>query len=307
MKEMDSQSKLSLKLQAYQYLKTKILNCEYRPNEFLNEQKLCAEMGNISRTPMRDALGRLEQEGLITILPKKGLMVSGITEEDVHSMFEMRLLVEPYALRTYGNLIPREQLEAYTELMHHPERIDDFCKSDDDFHELLMSSLPNKYLRSGYDRITGLNTRFRIMTGKVSMINQDQTCEEHLEILNAALSDNWNTAADGHDAVCLSSLEGCHAVLHVGDGGVGLDLAVNSVGEVCSIQQVGDFLGHTKLDQVGVRADKSLLVAAGGQLGNDVLNGTVAMVGNGVQNNAVSHNYFPPNHSARLPAGSLCC
>ena len=40
-------------------------------------------------------------------------MVSGITEEDVHSMFEMRLLVEPYALRTYGNLIPREQLEAY--------------------------------------------------------------------------------------------------------------------------------------------------------------------------------------------------
>ena len=180
MKEMDSQSKPSLKLQAYQYLKTKILNCEYRPNEFLNEQKLCAEMGNISRTPM----------------PKKGLMVSGITEEDVHSMFEMRLLVEPYALRTYGNLIPREQLEAYTELMHHPERIDDFCKSDDDFHELLMSTLPNKYLRSGYDRITGLNTRFRIMTGKVSMINQDQTCEEHLEILNAALSDNWNTAAD---------------------------------------------------------------------------------------------------------------
>ena len=87
------------------YLKTKILNCEYRPNEFLNEQKLCAEMGNISRTPMRDALGRLEQEGLITILPKKGLMVSGITEEDVHSMFEMRLLVEPYALRTYGNLL----------------------------------------------------------------------------------------------------------------------------------------------------------------------------------------------------------
>ena len=71
MKETESQTKLSLKLQAYQYLKTRILNCEYRPNEFLNEQKLCAEMGNISRTPMRDALGRLEQEGLITILPKK--------------------------------------------------------------------------------------------------------------------------------------------------------------------------------------------------------------------------------------------
>ena len=151
MKETEAQAKLSLKLQAYQYLKTKILNCEYRPNEFLNEQKLCAEMGNISRTPMRDALGRLEQEGLITILPKKGLMVSGITEEDVHSMFEMRLLVEPYALRTYGSEIPQEELAAFTELMHNPDRIDDFCKADDDFHELLMSTLPNKYLRSAYD------------------------------------------------------------------------------------------------------------------------------------------------------------
>ena len=60
------------------------------------------------------------------------------------------------------------------------------AKSDDDFHELLMSTLPNKYLRSAYDRITGLNTRFRIMTGKVSMINREQTCEEHLEILDAA-------------------------------------------------------------------------------------------------------------------------
>ena len=40
-------------------------------------------------------------------------MVSGITEEDVHSMFEMRLLVEPYALRTYGADIPREELERF--------------------------------------------------------------------------------------------------------------------------------------------------------------------------------------------------
>ena len=218
MKEIESQAKLSLKLQAYQYLKTKILNCEYRPNEFLNEQKLCAEMGNISRTPMRDALGRLEQEGLITILPKKGLMVSGITEEDVHSMFEMRLLVEPYALRTYGNEIPQEELAAFTELMHNPDRIDDFCKADDDFHELLMSTLPNKYLRSAYDRITGLNTRFRIMTGKVSMINLEQTCEEHLEILDAATKGDWNTAADAlqkHLEIARDKAEGVIKVIRL--------------------------------------------------------------------------------------------
>ena len=52
MKETETQAKLSLKLQAYQYLKTKILNCEYRPNEFLNEQKLCAE--KIGRASCRE-------------------------------------------------------------------------------------------------------------------------------------------------------------------------------------------------------------------------------------------------------------
>lgn len=218
MKETEAQAKLSLKLQAYQYLKTKILNCEYRPNEFLNEQKLCAEMGNISRTPMRDALGRLEQEGLITILPKKGLMVSGITEEDVHSMFEMRLLVEPYALRTYGADIPQEKLEHFVRMMHEPDVIEDFCKADDDFHELLMSTLPNKYMRSAYDRITGLNTRFRIMTGKVSMINREQTCEEHLEILEPALKGDWNTAADAlqkHLEIARDKAEGVIKVIRL--------------------------------------------------------------------------------------------
>lgn len=48
-------------------------------------------------------------------------MVSGITEEDVHSMFEMRLLVEPYALRTYGADIPREELEHFVQMMHEPD------------------------------------------------------------------------------------------------------------------------------------------------------------------------------------------
>ena len=90
MKEMDSQSKPSLKLQAYQYLKTKILNCEYRPNEFLNEQKLCAEMGNISRTPMRDALGRLEQEGLIYPVRGKGNFVAETTRIQEKSREDFR-------------------------------------------------------------------------------------------------------------------------------------------------------------------------------------------------------------------------
>ena len=222
MKEPDNNAKPSLKLQAYQYLKTRILNCEYAPSQFLNEQKLCAEMGNISRTPMRDALGRLEQEGLITILPKKGLMVSPITDEDVHSIYEVRLLVEPYALRVYGALLPRQELEKFVALMKDPASIPDadFYAADDAFHDLLISTLPNKYLRSAHDSITGQNTRFRIMTGKVGMISRKDTCEEHLAILGPAIAGDWGAAADAltrHLELARDKAEQTLARIHLGE------------------------------------------------------------------------------------------
>ena len=190
MKETDTTTKPSLKLQAYHYLKSKILSCEYAPSQFLNEQKLCAEMGNISRTPMRDALGRLEQEGLIAILPKKGLMVSPITDEDVHSIYEVRLLVEPYALRVYGSLLPREELEKFVYLMENPETIPDFYAADDAFHDLLISTLPNKYR------------------------------EEHLAILRPALEGDWNGAAAAltlHLELARDKAEQTLARIHLGE------------------------------------------------------------------------------------------
>ena len=83
--------------------------------------------------------------------------------------------------------------------------------------------------------------------------------------------------------------DSCHAVLHVGDGGVGLDLAVNSIGKVCSIQQIGDLLGDTELDQVGVGADEDLLVATTLELAGDLLDGAGTMIRDGIENETISH------------------
>ena len=62
--------KINLKTQAYITIKQKIATCEYAPGTFLSEELLVEEL-KISRTPIRDALGRLEQEGLLEIRPKK--------------------------------------------------------------------------------------------------------------------------------------------------------------------------------------------------------------------------------------------
>ena len=63
-------AKTNLKTLAYKTIKQKIVTCEYAPGMYLNEEILTEEL-KISRTPIRDALSRLEQEGLIEIKPKK--------------------------------------------------------------------------------------------------------------------------------------------------------------------------------------------------------------------------------------------
>ena len=97
--------KKSLKQQAYDEIKRKIVTCEYAPNTLLNEELLREEL-HVSRTPIRDALSRLEQKGLITILPKKGIMVSSLSINDINMVFEVRMMYEPYALLHYGSRIP---------------------------------------------------------------------------------------------------------------------------------------------------------------------------------------------------------
>ncbi|MFR9068375.1 MAG: FCD domain-containing protein [Faecalibacterium prausnitzii] len=72
------------------------------------------------------------------------------------------------------------------------------ARPDDEFHELLMSTLPNKYMRSAYDRITGLNTRFRIMTGKVEHDQPGSRPATSIcrKFWRPALAGDWDSAAD---------------------------------------------------------------------------------------------------------------
>ncbi len=190
--------KQSLKLQAYQYLRDKILSCAYAPGERLNEQQLCAEMGNISRTPMRDAISRLEQEGLIVILPKKGLMVAEVKAEDIQHIYEVRLLVEPYALRRYGSAIPRAALEACRTalLAQAPEQSRvAFCAADDAFHALMISALENPYLQGAYANIAALNSRLRLLSDRRAAYRTTQTVTEHLAVLDACIIGDYDAAA----------------------------------------------------------------------------------------------------------------
>ncbi len=189
--------KESLKLKCYNEIKEKIISCEYAPNALISEEVLRDELG-VSRTPIRDALSRLEQEGLIQILPKKGIMVAGLSLGEINSIFEVRMMYEPYVLLNYGyRLNDDKMLEFYNVFTQagtlKPEQS---IKIDDDFHTFLMSSSPNRYILHTYGLIQNQNSRFRVMTGEQPDDRLMHTNREHLAIVKACLRKDWPASAE---------------------------------------------------------------------------------------------------------------
>ncbi len=183
---------------AYDFIKKRILSCEYAPGLHLNEQQLCEAMGGISRTPVRDAVSRLEQEGLLDILPKKGILVSELRFGDINRIFEVRMLLEPYVLRRYGNNLDTDQLRYFAQIMSDHTKIpfDSFYDLDDQFHNFVMSAMHNQYLIDAYQNISNLNQRLRMLSGTLVENRLADTFTEHRAIIRACQQQNWELAAE---------------------------------------------------------------------------------------------------------------
>ena len=95
---------------AYEHLKTAILSGRLSPKERLTEEHLAETLG-VSRTPVREALYKLEAEGLIRPLKTRGFIVSGDSKEEVTELFELRAILEGYALGIISERITEESLQ----------------------------------------------------------------------------------------------------------------------------------------------------------------------------------------------------
>lgn len=182
-------AKQTLKQYAYTSIKDKILTCEYRPNSFLNEDLLCEEL-KISRTPVRDALSRLEHERLVTILPKKGFLVAPVTSDDINMVFEGRLLLETYIIENYCSNIPTEVIDRMKLLS---EQYSNAIKNDEEhlyydldnaFHMCFISQCPNHYFLQTYEMFQDHDRRLRVLTGTSLSKRLLSTISEHKTILS---------------------------------------------------------------------------------------------------------------------------
>jgi len=101
----------------YQQLKSSILSGLFGPKERLTEEHLAEQLG-VSRTPIREALSKLEAEGLVQPFQKRGFIVYGDSREEIEELFEIRAILEGYALRVISGKLTEEllgQLEGFVQ------------------------------------------------------------------------------------------------------------------------------------------------------------------------------------------------
>lgn len=104
----------SLREEAYEILKQRIITGQFRPGEALSEAAVSAAL-NLGRTPVRQAFDRLMHDGLVEVLPRKGIMVCPITRDAVRDMVAVRLLNEGFCARLAAERADASVIDALTD------------------------------------------------------------------------------------------------------------------------------------------------------------------------------------------------
>jgi DNA-binding GntR family transcriptional regulator len=128
-----------------------IIDGVLRPGERLMESQLAEQLG-VSRTPVREAIRKLELEGFVVMIPRKGAYVAGISLKDIADVFEVRAALEALATVLAAERITEEELEELERILVRKaeiieqQEIELFIESDKKFHEILYRASRNQRL-----------------------------------------------------------------------------------------------------------------------------------------------------------------
>ena len=142
----------SLRIRVFNAIENAILDGEYKDGDSLNELRLSKELG-VSRTPVREAIMQLELEGLVRNVPNKGAVVVGVTDQDIHDIYEIRKRIEGLASRLCAVSITDDELRALEQIVDLQEfyllknDTEQIWKLDSDFHKIIYDSSRSRPLR----------------------------------------------------------------------------------------------------------------------------------------------------------------
>jgi DNA-binding GntR family transcriptional regulator len=199
----------SLTEQATALLRRDILTTVLAPGETLSEAQAAERLG-LGKAPVRAALARLAEEGLIQAMPRRGWVVALVTIRDIHEVFDLRLLLEPEAARRAAGRVDAEalrRLDAVCAAGYRPEDADSalgFLDANRAFHVAVADLSGNGRLARQIGRLLDESTRMLVLGLK----RRDRTGEmahEHAALIEAlALGRADAAAALMHEQVAAS-------------------------------------------------------------------------------------------------------
>ena len=205
--EMNMNEYLPLRDVVFNTLRSAILRGELEPGERLMEIALANKLG-VSRTPIREAIRKLELEGLVVMIPRKGAEVSCITEKDLCDVLEVRAALEKLAIQLACQRMTGDQLEElkekcliFREAISSSEiDVTDLAQKDMDFHDVIFQATGNARLI----QLLG-NLREQIYRYRLEFL-KDTSTHEHL----AAEHDKIVDALDKKNETAACELVGMH-------------------------------------------------------------------------------------------------
>lgn len=184
-------SRQSLPQAIYAALRQDILNGVYQPGESLRQEAL-ATYFDASRVPVREALGRLEAEGLVSLRPRRGYVVASLDIDDIEEIFHLRMILEEHAgfvatrVRTDKDVAEVEAILKGFERLEHdePENVAEWAVQNRLFHSRLFASSRQKHALNLVNTLRDMVERYvRI---EVSMTGHfDPVDSEHRKIFQA--------------------------------------------------------------------------------------------------------------------------
>lgn len=180
---------LTLREKILETIRDAIITGALKPGEKVAEPELAERFG-ISRTPIREAFRQLESEGYLTVIPRKGAVVTSFSPRDVEEFYAIKSILEGYAARRACEKLSQKDIDR---LRHINERlrqmadhgdVKQFFRVHDDFHEIFLKASDNEKL---YEMVKSLVSKFqRLRYASLSLPGRMQiSVREHDKIIDA--------------------------------------------------------------------------------------------------------------------------
>ncbi len=195
----------------YEQLKALVMDSSIEPGARMNIEDLARQL-EVSPTPVREALARLESEGLAVKLPLKGYRTTDLLDaQGLRELYDLRLLLEGPSARRAAERITDEQAEALRLEMHSVVEVPEahryesylpLTAHDVRLHQLLLADAGNQMVREAFERTHCHLHIFRLTYGRLSGVH---TITEHAAVVDAVVSRDGDAAEEAMRAHLIQS------------------------------------------------------------------------------------------------------